>query len=69
LASDLTISPSASLTVSFPVIINEAVVTGTVMINTAAVTSSETLLPVTGSVLLTVGGNSFYIPIIAKGGP
>ena len=69
LAHQLSLGPNAALTVTYPVLIDPGVVTGTVLVNSAALTSTEMILPVTGSVQVAVGGNRFYMPLIAKGTP
>jgi uncharacterized repeat protein (TIGR01451 family) len=66
LASGLTISPSTIITVTFPVMVSSGVADGTVIANTAAVTSAEVTTPVTGTVSVTIGGSRTYLPVILK---
>jgi uncharacterized repeat protein (TIGR01451 family) len=54
LASGVTITAQESITVTFPVTVNAGLGDGTVVLNIAAVTSTQVVTPVTGMVAVTV---------------
>jgi uncharacterized repeat protein (TIGR01451 family) len=69
LVSNLTISSSARISVTFPVTVSAGITESNVQIvNTAAVTSTETTTPQTGAVAITVNkmGGTIYLPVILK---
>ena len=69
LASGLTISAGTWIQVSFPVTVSTGLPGGTVITNTAAVTSTEVSTPATDSESITAGGpvgTILYLPIVSK---
>jgi uncharacterized repeat protein (TIGR01451 family) len=67
LVSGLTITSLQRVTVTFPVTVSQVLSTGTIITNTAGVTSMEVITLQTGGVAVTVGGSqSFYLPVIIK---
>jgi uncharacterized repeat protein (TIGR01451 family) len=64
LASSLTIASGENITVTFPVTVSA--LTGTIIINSAAITSTEIPEPTIGSVSAFVGGVETYLPITFK---
>ena len=67
LVSDLTISAGQRITVTFPVTVDTGVASGTVITNTAAVTSTEVTTPLMNSVEITVRYYRTQLPLILKG--
>jgi uncharacterized repeat protein (TIGR01451 family) len=66
LAFGLTITAGQTITLTFPVTVSSSLADGTVITNTAAVTSAEVSTPVTGSVVITVAKLKIYLPLITK---
>jgi len=70
LVSGLTISHANQVTVSFPVTIFDGLLPGTQLVNTAAITSSEVITPVMGSVSLTISDWDdrffIYLPLVIR---
>jgi uncharacterized repeat protein (TIGR01451 family) len=67
LVSNLTIASSNRVTVTFPVTVSAGITeTNVQIVNTAAVTSTETPTPQTGSVAIIVNktGSTIYLPVI-----
>ena len=65
LAHNLTITPGTRVTVTFPVSISPDLTPGTILTNTAAVTSNEVTTPILRSVSLEIAW-PLYLPIIMK---
>jgi uncharacterized repeat protein (TIGR01451 family) len=65
LASELTISPNTRMSLTFPVTVSLGLTKGTVLTNTAAVTSSEVITPHIGVEVITIPFD-FYLPIVLK---
>jgi hypothetical protein len=65
LASGLTISHGRRITLTFPVTVNTGLAEGT-LTNTAAVTSSQTPVPVLGSVPLAFAPRRVYLPLVVR---
>jgi uncharacterized repeat protein (TIGR01451 family) len=74
LATDLTINAGGRITLTFPVMVTTTgVSSGTVIVNTAAVTSAEVSTPVMGSVSVTIttgpiGPAEIYLPVVMRSG-
>ena len=69
LATDLTINAGGRITLTVPVMVTTTGVTsGTVIANTAAVTSTEVSTPATGSVSVTIGPAGVYLPVVLRSG-
>ena len=66
LASNMTITAGTRVTVTFPVTIGADIARGSQITNTAAMTSAEIVSPITGAVLVTVGGQQIFLPIVLK---
>lgn len=67
LVSGLTITAGTQVTVTFPVTVGADIASGSQITNTAAMTSTEVVTPVTGAVLVTVGGQQqVFLPIVLK---
>jgi uncharacterized repeat protein (TIGR01451 family) len=71
LASGLTISPGLQITVTFPVTVNANQFPGTIIRNTASISSAEVSIPVTSSqeIIITSGVVSttkVYLPLLLK---
>jgi len=72
LVDDVTIVPGQQISLTFPVTVNVEVVEGTVIANTASLTSTEVVIPITDMVKITVvpASNSpapiAYLPVILK---
>jgi uncharacterized repeat protein (TIGR01451 family) len=70
LVSSLTITPEGRITVTFPVTIaTTGVVSGTVITNTAWVTSSEVTLPIADTIILVVPGTGIHLPVVLRQSP
>ena len=69
LASGLTINAGGRITLTFAArVTTTGVTSGTAIINTAGVTSSEVSTPVTGEVSVTIGPAGLYLPVVLRSG-
>jgi uncharacterized repeat protein (TIGR01451 family) len=69
LASNVVLNAGQRLTLTFPVRVNQNVVSGTVITNRASVTSTQVATPATGQVALRVIGSTtgrLFLPLILK---
>ena len=69
LASGLTIEGGGRITLTFSArVTTTGITSGTVIANTAAVTSAEVDTPVMGSVSVTIGPAGVYLPVVLRSG-
>ncbi len=69
LATDLTINAGGRITLTFSArVTTTGVTSGTVIANTAAVTSTEVSTPVIGGVSVTIGPVGVYLPVVLRSG-
>ena len=69
LATDLTISARGRITLTFSArVTTTGVTSGTMIANTAAVTSTEVSTPVVGGVSVTIGPAEVYLPVVMRSG-
>ena len=70
LASGLTIRAGGRVTLTFAAVVTPGgIVSGTLIANTAAVTSRQVSLPATGTVTIIIGPAETYLPVVVKSGP
>jgi len=66
LVTDLTVAPGQRLTVTVPATVSTGLAEGTVLTNTAALTSAEISPPLTGVKSVTISLEEVYLPILLR---
>jgi uncharacterized repeat protein (TIGR01451 family) len=66
LVRGLTIAAGESITLTFPVTVDTRLDRGAMITNTAAITSTEMVIPAIGRVKITISGWEIYLPLILR---